>query len=59
MSHIFPILEANEVFLPNIQFTLKYVLRGPYTEQVTVLGLQNKSAMVSALGMLWVLTILG
>lgn len=52
MSHIFPSLEANEVFLPNIQFTFKYVLRGCYAEQVTVLGLQNKSAMVSALGML-------
>lgn len=52
MSHIFPSLEANEAFLPNIQFTFKYVLRGRYAEQVTVLGLQNKSAMVSAMGML-------
>ena len=42
------LLKLMKSFSPNIQFIFKYVSRGPYSEQVRMLGLQNKSATVSA-----------
>ena len=54
------LLKLMKSFSPNIQFIFKYVSRGPYSEQVRMLGLQNKSAMVTAQGMQYVLlTIFG
>lgn len=59
MLHAFPTLEADKVLLLKYPILPKYVLRGPYSDQVTKLGPQKKSAMACAPGMLGALTILG